>query len=111
MKARVGRLRDPAHQMSNLDCSQAQQHRGSVCRGRGAAGIRLGNTARSKGIGRRVGCNSLQTATALALLQQRAVFRERLLQEDHALQRGLDARPPQLVDASLDRRVHSEHAN
>ena len=65
----------------------------------------------AEGIGRRVGCNSLQTAVALARLQQRAVFRERLLQEDHALQRGLDACLPQLVDASLDRRVHSEHAN
>ena len=69
------------------------------------------SSPRCRGIGRRVGCNSLQTADTLARLQQRAVFLERLLQEDHALQRGLDARLPQLVDASLDRRVHSEHAN
>ena len=74
-------------------------------------GIRLGNTARSTGIGRRVRSNSLQTAVALARLQQRAVPRERLVQEDHALQRGLDACLAQLVDASLDRRVHSEHGN
>ena len=99
------------YQMADLVGSQAQQRRGSMHNRRRAAGICFRTIAQSGGIGRHGLSNSWQTAGTLARLQQRAVLGKGFIEEDDALQRGLDACFAQFVDARLERRVYSKDGN
>ena len=94
--------------MADLVGSQAQQRRGSMRNRRRAGGICFRTIATSTGIGRHSLSDGLQTAGTLAGLQQRAVLGKGFVEEDDALQRGLDTCLAQLGDARLDRRVHFE---
>jgi hypothetical protein len=94
--------------VADLVGSQAQQRRGSMRNRRRAGGICSRAIAPSKGIGRNSLGDSLQTAVTLAGIQQRAVLGKDFVEEDDALQRGLDACFAQLGNARLDRRVHFE---